>query len=100
MPSLIYIPEKSSSGIILSLKKQGVPLLPIDSILLDDDISIKYGWIRYDKNTSISRSNLFKDIKDKKRERTRRLVVYSGDSLLDFAKEISEIPLFQRIKPN
>jgi len=91
VPRLIYIPEKDSLEIIKSLNRQGVKLLPIDSYLIDRHSPIKsYGWIRYDANQSISRKDLIKDIINKKREKTRRLVVYSGDSLYDFAKQISK----------
>ncbi len=102
VPRLIYIPDKTSDEIIFSLQKQGVPLLPIDSYLLKRYYPIKScGWLRYDDNSSIIRLDLMQDIKEKKRERTRRLVAYSGDSIFDFAKQTSEntgIPVDELIK--
>jgi UPF0755 protein len=108
VPTLIYVPEKSSEEIVSSLSKQEVPLLPIDSLFLERYMPISYGWMRYEENSSISRSKLMEDIQKKKREKTRRLVVYSGDSLSGATEEIARntripksrlIDVYHRLSP-
>jgi UPF0755 protein len=90
-PSLLYIPNKSNTQIVKSLIRQGVPLLPIDSYWIEDLNLTQDKWIRFDKNsTIISRRKFLEALKTFPKEKTRRLVVYSGDSLIDFAKTISK----------
>jgi UPF0755 protein len=90
IPTLIYVPNKESSQIVESLVRQGVPLLPIDYYWLDELNINKDKWIRFDKNlTIISREKFLEKLEKSPYERTRRLVVYSGDSIEDFAKGIS-----------
>lgn len=88
-PKLIYIPKKSSSEIVESLIRQKAPLLPIDSFFIKDVNLSNTLWIRFDKNSTITRREFLNSFDSFKPQKTRRLVVYSGDSLLDFAREIS-----------
>ena len=101
-PPLIYLPKKASEKIVASLARQDVPLLPIDYYWLGDLKIERDKWVRFDKNSTIlSREKFLESIKKLPYEKTRRLVVYSGDSLHDFAKGISDntgIPIKSLIK--
>ena len=86
LPPLVYIPEGSTGEIYDSLKRQGLPLWITDRFLLLPS-HIKPGWIRLDD--SISLAEFFRRINSLPREKTRRVVMYSGDSLDDFIRQFS-----------
>jgi len=85
LPRLIYIPEGDRDEIFTSLKRQGLPLWFSDRFLLPS--RIRPGWIRLKKPISLKR--FFSKINDFPREKTRRVVMYSGDSLDDFINQFS-----------
>jgi UPF0755 protein len=86
LPRLVYIPEGDPATIFDSLRRQGLPLWISDRFLLFPE-SIRPGWIRLRR--SLSLAEFFRHINDTPRERTRRVVMYSGDSLDDFIKQFS-----------
>jgi len=86
LPALIRIPEGDSETIFNSLKRQGVPLWTPDRFFLPGPLPSP-GWIRPEKPLSLR--NLFGQINDFPREKTRRVVMYSGDSLDDFIRRFS-----------
>ena len=85
-PRLVHIPEGSPGEIFASLKRQGVPLWGLDRLLLLPS-RITPGWIRIERPLSLA--EFFRRINDFPRERTRRVVMYSGDSLDDFVRQFS-----------
>jgi len=85
-PRLVYIPEGDSGTIFASLKRQGLPLWGLDRFLLLPS-KVRPGWIRLQE--PISLKEFFERINDFPREKTRRVVMYSGDSLDDFIRQFS-----------
>ena len=85
-PRLIYIPQGGSATIFASLKRQGLPLWGLDRFLLLPS-KVRPGWIRIE--APISLKEFFEQINDFPREKTRRAVMYSGDSLDDFIRKFS-----------
>ncbi|WP_457606015.1 endolytic transglycosylase MltG [Nitratifractor sp.] len=86
LPALVYIPSGTKSEIFASFRYQGLPLWLSDYYTLSPD-KIKPGWIRL--THPISLKEFFSKIDEFPRERTRRIVMYSGDSLDDFARQFS-----------
>ena len=87
LPPLIHLPEGSSRKIYASLRRQGLPLWFPDRFLLLPG-KIRPGWIRLQKPLSLKA--FFRHINDFPREKTRRVVMYSGDSLDDFVRQFSK----------
>ena len=85
LPRLIHLPEGDRSEVFASLKRQGLPLWFSDRFLLPAEI--RPGWIRLER--PISLKEFFSKINDFPREKTRRVVMYSGDSLDDFIGQFS-----------
>ena len=85
LPRLIHIPAGDRSDIFASLKRQGLPLWFSDRFLLPKQI--RPGWIRL--NRPLSLKEFFSEINQFPREKTRRVVMYSGDSLDDFIRQFS-----------
>ncbi len=86
LPRLIYIPAGGKKVIFDSLRRQGLPLWISDRFILLPS-RITPGWIRIEK--PISLREFFAKINDFPREKTRRVVMYSADSLDDFACQFS-----------
>jgi len=86
LPRLIYIPPGDRAEIFASLKRQGLPLWGLDRFLLLPS-RITPGWIRL--KIPLSLTEFFRRINEFPRERTRRVVMYSGDSLDDFIRQFS-----------
>jgi UPF0755 protein len=83
-PSLLYIPDNNSS-LTEALNDQGISFNLLDYRLLKRYHRPAEGWVRFDTQVKLSREELLQALLDKPRERTRRLVMYSGDSIQDFA---------------
>jgi UPF0755 protein len=92
LPRLVYIPDGNASRIFDSLRRQGLPLWITDRYLLFPE-RIRPGWIRLDAPLSLA--EFFRRINDFPRERTRRVVMYSGDSLDDFIRKFSRQTLLR-----
>ncbi|WP_456457476.1 endolytic transglycosylase MltG [Nitratifractor sp.] len=86
LPRLIYLPAADRGEVFRSLRRQGLPLWISDRFFLLPS-RIKPGWVRLKK--PISLREFFEKINDFPRERTRRVVMYSGDSLDDFVRHFS-----------
>jgi len=83
-PTLLYIPDHNSS-LLTALQKQKVPLNILDYRLIRRYPAPKAGWVRFDTTKKISRETLIRSLNEKAREQTRRIVMYGGDTLEDFA---------------
>ncbi len=90
VPKLIYILRGDRARILKSLIYQGLPLWISECPLLIPS-SITEGWIRPEQPISIK--ELFEHINDYPRQKTRRIVMYSGDSLEDFIARFSKLAL-------
>ncbi len=86
LPQLVHIPRGDHATIFHSLRRQGLPLWISDRFLLFPD-KIRPGWIRL--KSPVSLVEFFRRINDLPREKTRRVVMYSGDSLDDFIRQFS-----------
>ena len=86
LPRLIHIPDGDRGTIFASLRRQGLPLWISDRYILLPS-RIEPGWIRLER--SISLKEFFSKINEFPREKTRRVVMYSGDSLDDFVQRFS-----------
>lgn len=86
LPRLVYLPDADRGEIFRSLRRQGLPLWISDRFFLLPG-RIKPGWIRLKR--PISLREFFEKINDFPREKTRRVVMYSGDSLDDFVRNFS-----------
>ena len=85
LPRLVYLPEGDRDRVFASLRRQGLPLWVPDRYLLPEKVTP--GWIRIE--SSLSLKEFFRRIEHLPREKTRRVVMYSGDSLDDFIRQFS-----------
>ena len=83
-PSLLYIPD-SNSSLLTALRAQNAPLNLLDYRLIKRYPSPKAGWVRFDSSEKISRETLLRSLHEKPREKSRRVVMYSANTLEDFA---------------
>jgi len=85
-PALLYIADTNQSQpLLIQLQQQGVPLNVLDYRLTKRYPSPKAGWVRFDSSKKISRETLIRTLHEKPREKTRRIVMYSANTLEDFA---------------
>jgi UPF0755 protein len=84
--TLIYIPDGSSAHQYQALTRQGYALDP-DAITQP----IPEGWVRFGHDETVpSGRELVEALQRRPRERTRRVVMYSGDTIYLFAHHLSE----------
>jgi len=85
-PPLLYIPETHQTGTLLAaMRQQGIPFNLCDYRLLRRYNTLKKGWVRFDPKQALSREDFLLALQKKPREKTRRIVMYAGDSMDDFA---------------
>ncbi len=83
-PSLLYIPD-SNNSLLVALQQQHVPLNILDYRLIKRYPIPPKGWVRFDTKTALTRETLIQSLQKKPRERTRRIVMYSGATIQDFS---------------
>ena len=79
-PPLLYIPD-SNSSLTQAFNDQGVSFNLLDYRLLKRYPSPTEGWVRFNPDNKLSREEFLQSLLAKPREKTRRLVMYSGDSI-------------------
>ena len=84
---LIYIPSANSKYFNKTLYIQNTPLNSFDIEILKL-LKIKKGWVRVKENTN--RYKLFKELLNNKREKTRKMVMYGGDTIENFTKTVAK----------
>jgi len=85
-PPLLYIADRNESTPLLTqLQQQGVPLTILDYRLTKRYPYPPSGWVRFDPKQKRSRSELIAALQTLPREKTRRVVMYSGDTIQEFA---------------
>ena len=88
-PPLLYIPDTNQTGTLLTaIERQGVSFNLLDYRLLKRHGVFKKGWVRFDPKASLSREDFLHALQTKPREKTRRVVMYSGDTIEDFASQV------------
>jgi len=88
-PALIYIPDANRGTLIKELNKQGVPLNILDYRLFKRYPHPKEGWIRFLDDQKFTREQFIESLSVKKREPTRRIVMYSSDTIKEFVDRTS-----------
>jgi len=83
-PTLLYIPDNNSS-LTRALNDQGISFNLLDHRLLKRYDRPAEGWVRFKSDSKLSREELLQALLSKPREQTRRIVMYSGDSIDYFA---------------
>ncbi len=84
---LIYIPPKNDKEFKTTLYLQHSPLTTLD-ISIIKLLNIKEGWVRVNPKTN--RYKLFTELINNPREKTRKMVMYGGDTIENFIKTISK----------
>ena len=84
---LIYIPPSSDKYAFESIEFQDTPISSVDYIILSF-LGAKEGWVRVEPNTNMF--NLYNKILQNKREKTRKMVMYGGESIDSFLEKISK----------
>ncbi len=85
---LIYIPNLKKDNAKYAFKLQDTPINRFDTVILKF-FNAKKGWVRVTPGTS--RYKLFKEILEKKREKTRKIVIYGGDNLISISEKIAKL---------
>jgi UPF0755 protein len=88
-PSLIYIPGGGYGQIAYSLKQQGIGIEAKQLKELAHDRNITSGWVRFDTGTALGTKAFVDKLLRSKREKTRRAVMYSGDTIHLFAQKLA-----------
>jgi UPF0755 protein len=84
LPSLIYLPEADPSRQLEALQAQGLAIA-------DDDLRspLRPGWVRLGRRRTLQGEELIAHLRSAPREKTRRVVMYSGDTIHLFAQRLS-----------
>ena len=88
-PSLLYIPDNNRS-LLAALQQQRIPLNILDYRLIKRYPRPPKGWVRFDTKTALTREALIQSLQKRPRERTRRIVMYSGATIQDFASRTAQ----------
>ncbi len=89
-PKLLYVPSGDTARIARSLQEQQINILADELDKITQKKHIISGWIRFDDNKPISASEFADKLLSKKREKTRRVVMYSGDTIHLFVQQLSK----------
>jgi len=84
---LIYIPPQNDKYYKKAINLQNIPFNSLDIYILKR-LKPKDGWVRVTPKTN--RYKLFKEILHNKREHTRKMIMYGGDTIKHFTKTISK----------
>ena len=88
-PRLIYLPQTSAPGLIHALRDQGIDARDRDAHRYLHDRSVPSGWIRFEEGAAMDRADFYARLQDTRREPTRQVVMYSGETLHGFARTLS-----------
>ncbi len=88
-PALLYIPDNNCS-LLTALQQQHIPLDILDYRLIKRYPRPPQGWVRFDTKTKLTREELMQALQKKPREKTRRIVMYSGTTIQDFATQTAQ----------
>jgi len=83
-PTLVYIPKGNISTLIDELSKQRMPFNVLDYRYFKRYGIPSEGWIRFKDDEELNREELVQALVDRKKEKTRRVVMYSGDTIERF----------------
>jgi UPF0755 protein len=84
---LIYIPSSEDKYAFEAIEYQNTPISSADFIILSF-LGVKEGWVRVKTDTNLF--ELYNIILQNKREKTRKMVMYGGESIESFAKKIAK----------
>ena len=84
---LIYIPPNSDSYAVEVIEFQNIPIDSFDFILLSL-LGAKEGWVRVEPKTNLFK--LYNAILKSRREKSRKMVMFGGESVDSFIEKISK----------
>jgi UPF0755 protein len=97
-PALIYLPEGSQIELLHALQDQSIPI-DIDEIQTTlHDHTIVPGWVRFNPHVPLSPERFFQRLFQPQREPTRRVVMFSGETIQLFAKQLAAQTLLSESK--
>ncbi len=88
-PRLLYIPKGDLGRISKAFQDQGVDISMSKLVELTGHKPIKSGWVRFAEGSLIKYEEFAKKLLDPQREKTRRVVMYSGDTIHMFVQKLS-----------
>jgi UPF0755 protein len=97
-PSLVYLPEGTTQVQITALHRQGIA---IDEDTLEESnatLPFTSGWVRLNPHLSLSPQELIHKLATSPREPTRRVVMYSGDTIHLFTERLASQTLLPQGK--
>ena len=97
-PALVYIPKGNADTVVKALHEQHIPIDPDDAADYLHGQTVKPGWVRFNPHLSIEPQSFLKRLLKPERERTRKVVMYSGDTIQHFAKMLSSQTLLPKGK--
>jgi len=89
-PTLVYIPKGNPSTLLDELSKQNIPLNFFDYRFFKRYGVPSSGWVRFAKDEELTREEFIEALVTRKREKTRRVVMYSGDTIERFCVMVGE----------
>ena len=92
---LIYIPPLQNRHFNQAINIQDTPLHSFDLAILKY-YNIKSGWVRV--STPASRYKLYKQLLSTKREPTRKVIMYGGDTIVNFTTTVAKQTKLNRDK--
>ena len=97
-PALVYLPAGTISEQITALHAQEIPLDAEEARTALGDRPLPSGWVRFNPHLTLEPDAFFKRLRDPAREPTRRVVMYSGDTIQLFAKKLASQTLLSEGK--
>ncbi len=93
--NLLFFPKKDNPYFNIILLHQDIPLNNLDAIILKH-FNVKKGWIRSD--TLLNKYDIFRLATATKHEKTRKMVLFGGETITEFAKKIAKQAKLDRKK--
>lgn len=97
-PALVYLPAGTLTEQINALRAQKIPLDAQEALAALEDRPLPSGWIRFNPYLSLEPEAFIKRLRDPAREPTRRVVMYSGDTIQLFAEKLASQTLLSEGK--
>ncbi len=88
-PQLVYLPKGNIDTTLSALQDQGIDLTRTDLEVAGAIHTIAPGWVRFASEHPLTRTAFIQRLYRAKREPTRRVVMYSGDTIQLFAQRLA-----------
>ncbi len=97
-PALVFLPKGDTDTILSALQDQGIDLTQTDLEISGAARTIPSGWVRFNPHLELKRKAFVQYLYRAKREPTRRVVMYSGDTIQLFAQKLASQTLLSEGK--